>query len=582
MRGDGRTGAVVTTKGSGSTMRCVLRYGISLVLAYLTEAHAGTPVAGWADTAYVSGLNDPTALAFLPDGRLLITQKGGTGAEATSTSLLLFDGTTVSIAGIVDVCVIGEEGLLGVAVDPRFTETGFLYLYRTVPVSGACADAHGSSQAVNQIVRVRLRSDGTLDPASVTVLLDGIVTGANGLHSGGGLRMGPDSKLYVSVGDTHQGDNQGEPGSSTNVFAQDLTVLNGKVLRLDLTGAIPADNPFVGRAGVRPEIFAYGFRNPWRFGFDPQTGRLWLGDPGDFTWEEIDIVVGGTNHGWPYCEGTQPAGCTQDIRGDDPIGMPVLTYPHSGSGLEGEAVIGGAFAPTSGPFAQAGLGGDYFFADLGEPGVLSGGTLWHAAPTTARDGITSTPTMIVSAAANPVEVVFGPDGALYYATFMSGEVRRVTPLVVSTTSSSTSTSSSSSSSSTSSSSSSSSTSTSSSPSSSSTSSTTSTVATSSTTLPCRSARCLLESSRTGRECGDQAIPVGVTRRLDRAARLIERASSTSRPNEARNLRGRAGRMLATAAGKASRAANAPTPRLSADCAATLADAVARVRSGLQA
>src|SRR5579871_6172276 len=394
-----------------------------LVALLAAAARAGTPVPGWTDKAYVTGLVAPTAIAFLPDGRLLVNEKGGT--------LQVFDGSSVRSVATFAVCTTGEEGLLGLAVDPRFAENGFLYFYRTVSESGTC---------VNQVVKAALQVDGTL--GAPTVLLDGISTNSlgNGEHNGGGLRIGPaDGKLYVSVGDTELGDNQGGPGSSTNPYAQDRTSLNGKFLRLNLDGSIPADNPYVGnQSGYRPEIFAYGFRNPWRFGFDPQTSKLWAGDVGDSTWEEIDIVVAGGDYGWPACEGMAPTGCnphTDSLHFVDPI----LVYPHGGAGLEGEAVIGGAFAPETGPFADAGLGGHYFFADLGEPGMPAEGTLWHAVPTPARDNVAGTPGMIVSAAANPVDVIFGPDGALYYVAITAGEVRRVTPASSGTTTTTTTT-----------------------------------------------------------------------------------------------------------------------------------------------
>ncbi len=391
-----------------------------LVLVLAVAARAGTPVPGWTDAAYVTGLAQPTAIAFLPDGRLVIAEKTG--------ALKVFDGSVTTLATF-SVCTTGEEGLLGLAVDPAFEQNRYLYVYRTVSESGTC---------VNQVAKAVLQGNGTL--GTPTVLLDGIATNpqGNGEHNGGGLRIGPDGKLYVSVGDAAVGDNQGGPGSSMNPYAQDLKSLNGKLLRLDLDGSIPQDNPFVGMAPKRPEIFAYGFRNPWRFGFDPQTGTLWAGDVGDATWEEIDIVVAGGDYGWPACEGLAPSNCnphTDSLHFVDPI----LVYPHGGTGLEGEAVIGGAFAPQTGPFADAGLGGHYFFADLGEPGMPAEGTLWHAVPTPARDNVAGTPGMIVSAAANPVDVIFGPDGALYYVAITAGEVRRVTPASSGTTTTTTTT-----------------------------------------------------------------------------------------------------------------------------------------------
>ena len=138
-------------------------------------------------------------------------------------------------------------GLLGVAVDPNFTSNGFVYLYRTLN-NGNCASSAGR---FNQVVRVTIGPGDTVNPASLMVLVTGAQTD-NGNHDGGCLRIGPDGKLYVGVGDTGLGDNQGGPGSSTNPYSQDLTVLMGKVLRINLDGTIPSDNPFVGQAPKRP------------------------------------------------------------------------------------------------------------------------------------------------------------------------------------------------------------------------------------------------------------------------------------------------------------------------------------------
>jgi hypothetical protein len=251
-------------------------------------------------------------------------------------------------------------------------------------------------------------------PGSLTERLSGIRTD-NGNHDGGTLRIGPDNKLYVSVGDSGLGDG-GPPGASTNPYAQDRGALEGKVLRLELDGLTPAaGNPFIGTPGARPEVFAFGFRNPWRMSFDPQTRRLWAGDVGQSTIEEIDVVQSGGNYAWPHCEGTLPAGC-QALASPGPVIDPVFEYPHAGAGALGRTVIGGAFA-TSG---FAGFSGHYFFGDY----IAS--KLYRAVPNAARDDI-GTPTDFVTNADGPVDIVFGPDGTLYYVAINSGEVRRIVP-----------------------------------------------------------------------------------------------------------------------------------------------------------
>src|SRR5262249_6240218 len=150
----------------------------------------------------------------------------------------------VSTLITIGVCSDSEMGLLGIAVDPNFGSNGFIYLYRTDDSMG-CNDA---TNRFNQVVRVTMGPGDTVSPGSLMVLLTGMRTD-NGNHDGGVLRIGPDNKLYVGVGDTGNGDNQGGPGSSTNPYAQDLSSLNGKVLRLNLDGTVPGDNPFVGQVG---------------------------------------------------------------------------------------------------------------------------------------------------------------------------------------------------------------------------------------------------------------------------------------------------------------------------------------------
>jgi glucose/arabinose dehydrogenase len=384
-------------------MRPTLLLALAALLGPALPAAAGTPPPGFTETVVTDDVSQPTAIAFLPDGRLLVTQKTGALRQVSG-------GVTTTLVTI-PVCTGSEMGLLGVAVDPDFTNNGFIYLYRTNPAPGGCGSSSGR---FNQVVRVTMAPDGTVAIGSLVVLLTGIRTD-NGNHDGGGLRIGPDQKLYVAVGDTGLGDNQGGPGSSTNPYAQDLDALEGKVLRLNLDGTAPADNPFVGVVGARPEVFAYGFRNPFRFGFDPSTGSLWLGDVGDLTFEEIDVVVAGGNYSWPYCEGVQPGGCAEP--GDV---APILTYPHSGGASLGSTVIGGAFAPAG----YGAFGTHYFFADYID------GTIYRASLNGARDDFASAPATFVSSAQGPVDVIFGPDGALYYVAIFAGEVLRVAPDVV--------------------------------------------------------------------------------------------------------------------------------------------------------
>ena len=160
-------------------------------------------------------------------------------------------------------------------------------------------------------------------------------------HKGGQLAFGPDGYLYIGVGD---GGSEGDPDSN----GQNLSTLLGKILRIDVNTqsngrnyGIPADNPFAGNtAGYREEIYAYGFRNPWRFSFDSATGALWVGDVGQDRVEEIDLVEKGKNYGWNTMEGTlcynPPSGCNQTG-----LTLHIWNYTHD----LGNAVIGGYVYP---------------------------------------------------------------------------------------------------------------------------------------------------------------------------------------------------------------------------------------------
>jgi glucose/arabinose dehydrogenase len=376
---------------------------VAAAVFLLTAAPAAAaPLASFSEEVVTSGLTIPTAIAFLPDGRLLVTEKGG--------ALKLVQNGTATTLTTVPVCPGGEMGLLGIAPHPDFETNGLVFLYRTKPPDTGCATPTGR---FNQVVTVQMSGD-TVVPGSLTERLSGIRTDG-GNHSAGTLRIGADQKLYVSVGDTGIGDG-GPPGASTNPYSQDRGALEGKVLRLELDGLTPAaGNPFIGVAGARPEVFAFGFRNPFRMGFDPQTGRLWAGDVGQATIEEIDVVQSGGNYAWPKCEGTLPAGCQANAT-PGPVIDPVFEYTHSGAGGLGNSVTGGGFATRS----FGAFGGHYFFGDF------TASKLFVAAPNAARDDI-ATPTEFVTDASGPVDIVFGPDEALYYVAINPGEVRRVVP-----------------------------------------------------------------------------------------------------------------------------------------------------------
>ena len=248
-----------------------------------------------------TGLEAPWEIAFLPDGRALVTERPGR-VRLVERDLTLRDRPIAEI----EVAAIGEGGLLGVAVDPRFARNGFVYMYRTT--SGG-----------NQVVRYRL-ADDTLD--GETVIAGGIA--AETIHDGGRIHFGPDRRLYFSTGDAAQ-----------DALAQDPQSPNGKILRL-------APSQYRGGGG-RPTVFSLGHRNPQGFDWQPD-GRLVEDEHGPDGDDEVNILREGENYGWPL------------VRGEDhgEFEAPVAVYPQS-------------IAPSGGTFVSlpgSEWTGDYLFGAL--------------------------------------------------------------------------------------------------------------------------------------------------------------------------------------------------------------------------
>lgn len=218
----------------------------------------------------VGGLAHPWSLAFLPDGRLLVTERDG-------RLRLVERGRLVErpVEGVPEVVAGGQGGLLDVALDPAFTANGLIYL------SYAGATPQG---AATHVLRARL--DGARLRDGQIVLVGG--ASRTGRHFGSRLAFGRDGLLHVSLGD------RGEMAR-----AQDLGDLVGKIARIAGDGAVPPDNPFVGRAGARPEIFAYGVRNPQGLALDPRTDALWEQEHGPRGGDEVNLLRAGANYGWP-------------------------------------------------------------------------------------------------------------------------------------------------------------------------------------------------------------------------------------------------------------------------------------------
>jgi glucose/arabinose dehydrogenase len=266
-----------------------LRVGVLLmllvVLTILTgfrwspsRAHSATVPANFFDIIFATGLTNPTAMAFAPDGRLFVAEQGGTLRVIKNSVLLptpfLSVGTNTE----------GERGLLGVAFDPNFESNQFVYIYYTAPqpVSPPVYN--------NRISRFTAAGDIAL-PGSEVVLVNLETLSATN-HNGGAIHFGPDGKLYVAVGENAVAPN-----------AQTLGNRLGKMLRINADGSAPPDNPFSSTPGAQPSIWALGLRNPFTFAFQPGSGRLFINDVGAGTFEEINDGLAGSNYGWPNSEG---------------------------------------------------------------------------------------------------------------------------------------------------------------------------------------------------------------------------------------------------------------------------------------
>jgi len=315
------------------------------------------------------GLSTPVGLVPLPgavDRALVLEQTGRVwvldGDQLLTDPFLDLTDHVVDLDPSYD-----ERGLLGLAFHPDFVSNGRLFVYYSAPLvdSAASGQDHTNRLSELHVNPGELRAD----PATERVILEFEQPQPN--HSGGALGFGPDGYLYLGAGDGGgTGDN--DDGHSSQGNAQDTTRLNGKVLRLDVDGgepyAVPPDNPFADGGGA-PEIYAYGFRNPWRLSWEPDgERRLIVSDVGYGRYEEIDVVELGGNYGWRIREGahcldveaplTPLASCPPVGENGDALIDPALEYTHTEIGL---AVVGGFVYRGS---AIPALTGQYVFADF--------------------------------------------------------------------------------------------------------------------------------------------------------------------------------------------------------------------------
>lgn len=282
----------------------------------------------------VSGLDEPTDFRFLPDGRILIAEKGGqikvydtaTGTVQAESLITLQPNTAWG------------RGLLGLEVDPLFADNGFIYVAYV---------EDQSTQKYERVSRLMVTDPSaevlTVDPSSEVVLLQGDQPADDG-HLGGVLRFGPDQKLYWAVGnndftapdyppDVGQDPTSTNSADTTNLNnAQELSNIYGKIVRLDPDGGAPTDNPFFDPQNpdsYTSYIYAYGLRNPFRMAFTP-SGELLVADVGQNTWEELNNVTAGGNYGYPLAEGPCDGVGTPSCSTPSAYENPIYYYQHIG------------------------------------------------------------------------------------------------------------------------------------------------------------------------------------------------------------------------------------------------------------
>jgi glucose/arabinose dehydrogenase len=344
--------------------------------------------------------NQPVGLHSPKDGtnRLFVVEQPGTirvfsnSASITSSSVFLDISSRVVYGG--------EQGLLGLAFHPNYTSNGYFYV------------DYVANNPLRTVISRFTASPSNLNQAQTNsefILLEINQPFSN--HKGGQLAFGGDGYLYIGMGD---GGSAGDPLGN----GQNRAALLGKILRIDVNTpsagrnyTIPADNPFKGNTlGYKEEIYAYGFRNPWRFSFDPPTGRLWVGDVGQDRMEEIDLAEKGKNYGWNIMEGTLTyAGGNQTG-----LELPLWEYDHS----QGNAIIGGYVYHGS---ALPQLSGAYVYGDYGS-GRIWALTLNSTGGAAANTLLTDSPLAISS---------FGVDanGEIYICAF-DGKIYKFNQTVI--------------------------------------------------------------------------------------------------------------------------------------------------------
>ena len=334
------------------------------------------------------GLVHPWALAFLPDGRMLVTERPGRMRIATPDGKL-----TPPLKGVPKVAASGQGGLLDVALDRNFAQNKTIYFCFAEPVGGSARTA---------MARAMLADDSRLDDVKVIFHQDGPLSSGN--HFGCRIAQTADNNLFLTMGEHFTDRDE----------AQKLTSHLGKIVRIKPDGSVPNDNPFVGRKDAKPEIWSYGHRNAQGAAINPATGKLWEHEHGPRGGDEVNIPQPGKNYGWPViCYGVNYDGT--------PVGSGKAEMP----GMEQPIKY---WVPSIAPSGMAFYQGDLFAAWKGSlfVGALAGQMLVRL--TLNGDKVTSEERLLKGIGERIRDVRVGPDGALYLLTDNNaGRILRVAP-----------------------------------------------------------------------------------------------------------------------------------------------------------
>lgn len=371
---------IATRSGMHSISRLAL-WGTLIIITFLRVSISlgQTLPSGFSQVLVSSGITNPTVMKFAPDGRIFVAQQTGQLRVIKNGSLLAQPFVSLTVGGG------GERGLLGIAFDPAFASNNYIYLYYTL-----------SSGANNRLSRFTANGDVVV-AGSESVILDFDPIGSVLYHNGGTIEFGPDGKLYVGIGDNTNGTN-----------AQSLDTYHGKVLRINADGSVPAGNPFTGGSAQRQRVWAYGLRNPYTLTFQPGTGKLFVNDVGENSWEEINnATTGGLNFGWPNVEGTGSNSAYTN---------PVYTYAHGSGTNLGCAITGGTFINGAVSNYPSSYDGKYFYMDY------CGN--WLDAITISGNTGTRVP-FGSNISGNPVGLTAGNDGNLYFLSRSANSVFKI-------------------------------------------------------------------------------------------------------------------------------------------------------------